>query len=126
MKKSDCNVYRSSSMNIDDIKALIGVLRRYGDISYNLCIVGDFNFPQINWINLSGDNLSNYFLELTHELSLKQFVMDPTRGENILDLVFGNKTDLVSDIHVCETFSLSDHSYTTFNILINAPEFLTE
>ena len=40
MKKSDCNVYRSSSMNIDDIKALILLLRRYGDISYNPCIVG--------------------------------------------------------------------------------------
>ena len=61
-------------MNIDDTKAPIGILRRYGDISYNLCIVGDFNFPQIKWINLSGDNLSSYFLELTHELSLKQFV----------------------------------------------------
>ena len=84
-------------MNTDDTEALIGILRCYRDISYNLCIAGDFNFPQINWINLSGENLSNIFLELTHELSLKQFVMDPRHGENILDLVHGNKTDFVSD-----------------------------
>ena len=34
-------------MNIDDSKALIGILRRYGDISYNLYIVADFNFKKL-------------------------------------------------------------------------------
>ena len=54
------------------------------------------------------------------------FIMDPTREENILDPVVGNKTAPVSDIHVSVTFSPSDHWYLTFNINISAPELLTE
>ena len=50
------------------------------------------------------------------EGSLTQYVDKPTRGEAVLDLVFGNEPGQVSDLSVGEHFRDSDLNYINKNI----------
>ena len=59
--------------------------------SDRVCIVGDFNFRDIDWKNITGDGDSQEFLEMVQDNFLYQNVLVPTRGENILDLVLSNR-----------------------------------
>ena len=108
-------------MNLSDTRELFEILRHHGDVSYNTCIVGDFNMSCIDWPNFtSPDNISSCLLNFVHEISLQQFVNETTRGNNILDLVLGTRCEsavsLISNVCVNETFSHSDHSFITFDM----------
>ena len=48
-----------------------------------VCIVGDFNYRNINWENLTGDAESDEFLEIIQDNFLNQYVLEPTRGNNV-------------------------------------------
>ena len=52
-------------------------------------IVGDFNFPDVDWCSLLGyTSLSNLFCELIFDCNLTQHVTEPTHVKgNILNLV---------------------------------------
>ena len=87
--------------------------------------MGDFNIPVTNW----GDDLTahsgNALYENLQESSLHQHVNHPTRGDNILDLVFTTCDNLVNNVNVGSEFSGSDHRVITFDINIdveNSPE----
>lgn len=75
----------------------------------NVCIMGDFNFRNINWQNLTGDYESEEFLEVVQDNFLFQHVLEGTRGNNILDLVFSNRENLIENLEVGETLGNSDH-----------------
>ena len=87
--------------------------------SFERCvIVGDFNFPDINWSSLTGSSsLSNSFCEFVFDCNLTQHVMHPThvRG-NILDLVFTSSHVDVEQlsIHTSSKISFSDHFIISF------------
>eukprot|EP00116_Pleurobrachia_bachei_P010881 sb/3471143/ len=77
--------------------------------------MGDFNFPMIDWNNLSigGRSAENTrsardLLEFSENYFLQQIVDSPTRGHNILDLFLVNKVSLVGKVQVVGT-ELSDH-----------------
>jgi len=69
------------------------------DISYNVCLVGDFNLCDISWSDWSSignhDSFNNVLLDFACYLGLRQCVTEPTRGGNILDLIFTNDPLLV-------------------------------
>ena len=58
--------------------------------------MGDFNFPGITWNNgygyistpTYGSSLNKLFLGTINDAGLEQFVHQPTRQNNIIDLVF--------------------------------------
>ena len=50
-------------------------------------IIGDFNFPGIDWVNLGADVTGSKFLDLNQDCFLTQDILKPTRYDNILDLV---------------------------------------
>lgn len=83
----------------------------------NVMIVGDFNFPQVNWntLQVKGKSKSasmsvqaQSLLEFTEKFCMEQAIKIPTRMNNILDLVFINNEELILDYSV-EPTSLSDH-----------------
>ena len=84
--------------------------------SCQVCLLGDFNFPFIDWTSgsvasgsgLQMQNSAKQFLELLSKLFLSQYVSVPTRGSNILDLFITNNPFLVTDIKATESI-LSDH-----------------
>ena len=66
-----------------------------------VCIVGDFNFPNIKWKGEWSGVMDNEFIVCLREAFLLQMVDKPTRirlGQmgNILDLVLVNEEQLVS------------------------------
>ena len=47
-------------------------------------IVGDFNFPDIDWVNLVYPPSKDEFMDAVLELNLQQHVLQPTRYNAIL------------------------------------------
>ena len=98
----------------------IDLYRNLSNIIKNkLCIVtGDFNCP-INWSDRTSDAQGKRLLDFTNEEYLTQWVDEPTRGNNILDLVFTSEDNLISKLKVGEKLGKSDHSIVRFNIDIS-------
>ena len=80
----------------------------------DIIIGGDFNLPKVDWNNGQASTLSPCIRPIRlmaaelrcfcDEFFLKQVVNEPTHKDgNILDLVFTNNMDLISDINVKET-----------------------
>lgn len=78
---------------------------------FDQLILGDFNMPDINWQSLSASSTcSDMFCEAIYNRNLYQLVTKPTHVKgNILDLVFTDSPDSVTDVYIhSQTFS-SDH-----------------
>ena len=90
----------------------------------NAVICGDFNNPSVNWSTLHGDREGQRLIGLAEDAFLWQLVRDPTRGENILDVVFTNDRDLIHTCEVGEPLSNSDHNRVRIklNLQINTRE----
>ena len=68
-------------------------------IDKNAVICSDFNNPSVNSSTLTGDREGRRLINLAEDAFLWQSVKKPTRGRNILDLVFTNDCDV---IHACD------------------------
>ena len=77
-------VYRSSNSspdNSNDINKSLEILSRR--FSSNLLVVGDFNYPKIDWEHStisSPNDLNAKFLECSRDCFFEQFFSEPTRG----------------------------------------------
>ncbi|KAJ8018258.1 LINE-1 reverse transcriptase-like [Holothuria leucospilota] len=111
-------VYRPPSCNAEDDQVLTDTLM---DAAQNkrIMIVGDFNFPDIDWIHMTAEKTSSQrFLQQTQDSLWFQHIIDPTRGDNILDLLLTSESEMVEDIQVGEQFGDSDHNCITWNCII--------
>lgn len=102
-KPPDC----ASSFHTDLCSLLVDIKGRFPKA--DMLLFGDFNFPFIDWSKLSsgGTAASKQFLEMCLTLNFTQLVDQPTRADNILDLILTTSPDIVKYIHYCE--GLSDH-----------------
>ena len=97
-----------------------------GDDSFNICITGDFNFPDIDWEfpvvpveSVSEEQHSKDTLfKLMSDLMLNQYVDSPTRENNILDLFFTNNGHLVTNVTTSDS-DLSDHDLVDISVSSN-------
>ena len=80
-------------------------------------LMGDFNC-RVDWSNRTGDGESQRLVDFADDNFLTQWVEEPTRGENILDLVFTTDDELVSDLSVDECLGGSDHNMVRFRVRI--------
>ena len=82
-----------------------------------IVIAGDLNVPDINWDSKlvhpgsCHANTQNEFLELLEDFNIDQMVTEPTRQDNILDLVLLNHPRLCSGVEI--TAGISDHEAVT-------------
>ncbi|MGE5821999.1 MAG: hypothetical protein ACM31M_05390, partial [Nitrososphaerota archaeon] len=83
----------------------------------DVLIMGDFNYPKINWDSLDSDSNSMAFRDLILDNYLFQHVRQPTRLNNILDLVISSNVDMVSEVRVLEHLGNSDHNMLVWNLL---------
>ena len=81
-------VYKPPSFLEASLSDFLEILNRHVEKFEKCILLGDFNFPKIDWLNYtaSGDS-SNKFLQFCIEGGFEQLVNSPTRGQNILDLV---------------------------------------
>ena len=82
-------------------------------------LCGDFNIPEVDWCTLSLLRPSvsgNRICEIALDYSLLQMVLEPTRGNSILDLVFTSISDLILDVRVKDGIPGSDHDSIYFSL----------
>ena len=87
----------------------------------SILLGGDFNFPSIDWTNNSfrtypqyGEGIIKKMMDVTNDLSLIQHIHKPTRGKNILDLLFSTNPDMVQNVTVAP--GMSDYDIVLANI----------
>ena len=85
-------------------------------IRNKLCVImGDFNCS-VNWQTGTPVGDGKRLLDFANEEFLSQWVDKPTRGKNILDLVFSSEDNMVSNLNVGEKLGKSDHNIIRFEI----------
>lgn len=78
-------------------------------------LLGDFNFPDIDWVNLTPScHASEELINITLDFNLFQVVNEPTRGSNILDLVFTSEPETIQSVSNFDGFS--DHNMLLVNL----------
>ena len=109
-------VYRCPSISKDEDTSLHKVITH---ASRGECLImGDFNHPDIRWNSLDSSNESAKFLLLVQNCFLTQHVLEPTRGDNVLDLILSSNKELVDNVTVVEPLGTSDHSQIHFNLTV--------
>ncbi len=87
--------------------------------------VGDFNLPNVNWNTLTllprAVPAERQLLNCVIGHGLEQLVLQPTRNNNILDLVLTSRPGFVSSLSVCPPIIPSDHQVVTFDVSLTAP-----
>ncbi|XP_059826924.1 uncharacterized protein LOC132394603 [Hypanus sabinus] len=86
---------------------------------HKVVIVGDFNFPHVDWEAHSVKGLDGLeFVKCVQDSFLQQYIEVPTRDGAVLDLLLGNAIGQLTDVCVGEHFGSSDHNSISFNIIM--------
>ena len=121
-------VYRPPDADTQSFNAIMRFIKDYiNDMneSSQIVLTGDVNFPSIDWSQSSvtssqGRNIqasATQFLGLLSENLLTQYVNEPTRKSNILDIFCTNNPFLVQSVEVSQT-NISDHNIVQITIHI--------
>ena len=82
-----------------------------------LTIGSVYRSPNINestWIE------DKQFLFLIQDSFLTQHVLEPTRGENVLDIVLSSQKELVDNVKIFEPLGNSEHNQIHFDINVKS------
>ena len=119
-------IYRSPSSNSQNDICLSNLITlATQSCKSHLLIMGDFNYPNIDWSTWSTSNSdvnSNVFLSALQDNFLFQHVNSPTRYSehttpSILDLVITNEESMISSVAVSEPLGKSDHVVLNFEYI---------
>ena len=108
-------VYRPPSLDRESSKILWDEIDRACSNS-KVYIVGDFNFGGIDWEEKTGNSESSDFLEVVNDNFLYQHISEPTRCNNILDLVLSKDETSIHSIENGGHLANSDHNEIRFCI----------
>ena len=109
--------YKSPAAEDVEINALFSVMHQASRSKGGALIIGDFNFPGINWKTYESDNHGAAFLNVILDSYLVQHVMEPTWEKNILDLVLSTNEHMVEKIEIIEHLGNSDHNTICWNLI---------
>jgi hypothetical protein len=124
--------YRSPSTPVNEfVKELHIVLLKITKEYNRVCMMGDFNFPGIQWQDYIGQGTTHdedVFLDFLSEFSLFQINSVPsTRHGNILDLIFTTCPTTLAKVEKIPSEFRSDHVPLFFvvNVAIGKPKIKT-
>jgi hypothetical protein len=106
---------------MEEVDELCFILRDLRCADKQLIVLGDFNMPNIDWntySSRSNDPISNRLLDAIFDLNLTQFVHEPTRLNNVLDLILSSYCDNIINVNVCEL--ISDHQLVSADVVCKA------
>ena len=112
-------VYRSPNINEEDNTKIQNAIK---EVSKGECIItGDFHNGHIQWKSLeSTGGEDQQFIFLIQESFLTPHVLEPTRGENVLDIVLSSQTELVDNVKIHEPLGNSDHNQIHFDFNVKS------
>ena len=109
-------VYRPPSSPLENCDLLLQLL---DGLPPNSLLVGDFNYPYIDWETLSTSARGKKFIDKCTANLLEQMVDFPTHDKgNILDLVFTNNPEKIHTIREMGKIGKSDHTALMIEILV--------
>ena len=89
-------------------------------------VAGDFNLPDIMWMDghgtikanpAYGTRINSFLLDTLNDHDLEQLLDEPTRNNHFLDLVLLTHSEIICDVTVVP--GMSDHEAITFSIKCN-------
>jgi len=108
-------IYRSPNTTKEDDEKLHTNIRVVS--GENCIIMGDFNHGHIDWQNgMSVGDRDREFHNVVQDCFLTQHVVEPTRGDNILDLILSTQKEIVDNVVIEEPLGNSDHNQITFQL----------
>ncbi len=108
-------VYRPPKQQAADNTALYAEIQAMTQNKQSV-IIGDFKCPNIDWTAKSGDQEGNRLPEMLEDPFLTQIVTQPTRENNLQDLVLVSDSDLARECQVGEKLSGCDHHLVRLTI----------
>ena len=82
-------------------------------------LIGDLNFPDIDWENGIAGSKGRDFYEAATEVFMDQYVNFPTHDSgNILDLVMCNREGMIKEVQAEGRVGKSDHDLVTFELCV--------
>ena len=122
-------LYNPPACKDEHLNELDAIFKSLESTDCHNVIVGDFNFPRINWKDLCVTNscsISETFLSLVNEYGYSQLVFSSTHVSfNVLDLVLSSSSNIVSILQIHEPFSAFDHSVLSFQVSSGCREHST-
>ena len=100
-------IYRSPNSDSDNNNHLNELIR---SIKKSTIIIGDMNYPDINWHDGSSNGCGRQFLSASQDAFLSQLVDFPTHENNIIDLVMATNDVAVQSIEESGNLGKSHHS----------------
>ncbi len=86
-------IYRSPNAHRAETANIVNLL---SCLPSNTIVIGDLNYPSIDWVGKTAHNLGKTFLDGCIENNFDQHVLFPTHNRgNILDLVLANNDSIV-------------------------------
>ena len=115
-------VYRSPNSSSENNARLFDLIKKVSEDHENLFLIGDFNFPKIDWNTWTVESglEEKKFLDVLRDSYMIQYVTEPTRYRSAdyphtLDLVMSN-ADIITDIDYLSPLGNSDHSVLLIGI----------
>ena len=121
-------LYRSPNSSFENNKLLNQLILNTSLIVGKLLILGDFNFPTINWDNLSTPHLSNHcaseFLAATQDAFLFQYVQSPTHTRpnqkpTLIDLIFPQDDQTITNMTTSAPLGKSHQKVLRFHYTVD-------
>lgn len=113
-------VYRPPNSSFDNDQILFENLRLTSSRNFNFKIIaGDFNYPGIDWQTGNYNNHSENFINAVTDAGLHQCVIEPTRHNSVLDLIFTSNPDLITRVDIIEPLGSSDHNMVLADLSFN-------
>ena len=112
-------VYRCPNLNEEDNTNIQSAIKEVSEME---CIImGDFNDGHIIWksLEITGGE-DQQFLLLIQDSFLIQHVLEPTRGDNVLDIVLSSQKEFVDNVKIQESLGNSDHNQIHFDINVKS------
>jgi ribonuclease P/MRP protein subunit RPP40 len=116
--------YKRPAAEAKEIEELFKVLQMAA--KGEVLIMGDFNYPGINWETFESNNHGQAFRDLVMENFLIQHVREPTRESNVLDLVMSSNDGMVENLEVKENLGNSDHNTICWSLICDIKQVAIE
>ena len=117
-------IYRSPNSSPENSLKLNSLLKVSNENNpSHLLIVGDFNQPKIDWVqHTASSHLAMEFLQACDDALLFQHVTKPTRVRSsqtpsVLDLIFTNEENMVTNVEHLSGIGKSDHASLLFHFV---------
>ena len=112
-------IYRSPNSSEINSNSLCELINGLDDTKNNI-ILGDFNFPKIDWKTLTSNNKGRRFLETLEDMFMTQIIDFPTHSRgNILDLALLNRPESLISVTDIGNLGNSDHTMIKLEIVFN-------